>query len=177
VTNAELAVLGLVAEQPRHGYEIEQVIAERGMRDWTEVGFSSIYYLLNKLEEDGLVESELEKAEGRGPARKVYHLTQKGWQAQIEATLEALSTPQRGPVPFLLGLSNLPIVPREGALEALDAHMGQLEERWQHLVKRVEEQRPLPPFVEAMFDYSLTLVEAELNWMRKFKREMEAGYV
>jgi hypothetical protein len=76
-----------------------------------------------------------------------------------------------------LGLSNLPIVPREGALEALDAHMGQLEERWQQLVKRVEEQRPLPPFVEAMFDYSLTLVEAELNWMRKFKREMEAGYV
>jgi DNA-binding PadR family transcriptional regulator len=43
MTNAELAILSLVAEQPRHGYEIEQVIEEREMREWTEIGFSSIY--------------------------------------------------------------------------------------------------------------------------------------
>ena len=54
LTNAELAILSLVAETPRHGYEIEQVIERRGMREWTEVGFSSIYYLLKKLETDGL---------------------------------------------------------------------------------------------------------------------------
>ena len=50
MTNAEFAILSLIVEQPRHGYEIEQVIEERGMRNWTEVGFSSIYYILNKLE-------------------------------------------------------------------------------------------------------------------------------
>ena len=66
MTNAELAILSLVAEQPRHGYEIEQVIEARGMRDWTEVGFSSIYYLLNKLEKAGLVESRLQQPEGKG---------------------------------------------------------------------------------------------------------------
>ncbi|MFL7891509.1 MAG: PadR family transcriptional regulator, partial [Anaerolineales bacterium] len=48
MTNAELAILSLIAEQPRHGYDIEQAIVARGMRDWTEIGFSSIYYLLNK---------------------------------------------------------------------------------------------------------------------------------
>jgi DNA-binding PadR family transcriptional regulator len=48
MTNAELAILSLVVEKPRHGYQIEQVIEERGMREWTEVGFSSIYYLLKK---------------------------------------------------------------------------------------------------------------------------------
>ena len=32
MTNAELAILSLVVETPRHGYEIEQVIEERGMR-------------------------------------------------------------------------------------------------------------------------------------------------
>ena len=74
MTNAELAILSLVAEQPRHGYEIEQVIEARGMREWTEVGFSSIYYLLKKLERRGLVEGHLEAAE-RGPARKIYRLT------------------------------------------------------------------------------------------------------
>jgi hypothetical protein len=29
-----MAILSLVFEQPRHGYEIEQVIEERGMRNW-----------------------------------------------------------------------------------------------------------------------------------------------
>ena len=47
LTNAELAILSLIVEQPRHGYEIEQVIEQRGMREWTDVGFSSIYYLLH----------------------------------------------------------------------------------------------------------------------------------
>ena len=47
MTSAEFAILTLIVEQPRHGYEIEQVIEQRGMRQWTEVGFSSIYYLLN----------------------------------------------------------------------------------------------------------------------------------
>jgi DNA-binding PadR family transcriptional regulator len=37
-----LTLLGLLAEKPRHGYELEEVIIARGMRDWTEIGFSSI---------------------------------------------------------------------------------------------------------------------------------------
>ena len=61
MTNAELAILSLIAEQPRHGYDIEQIIEARGMRDWTEIGFSSIYYLLNKLEKAGLIESQLQQ--------------------------------------------------------------------------------------------------------------------
>ena len=39
----ELLILGLISEMPRHGYEIERVIAEREMREWTRIGFSSIF--------------------------------------------------------------------------------------------------------------------------------------
>ena len=59
MTNAELAILSLIAEVPSHGYKIEQTIETRGMREWTEIGFSSIYYLLKKLEKAGLMESQL----------------------------------------------------------------------------------------------------------------------
>ncbi|MCY7144283.1 PadR family transcriptional regulator, partial [Streptococcus gordonii] len=41
----EELILGLLAEQPRHGYQIEKLIEDREMRRWTEVGFSSIYYV------------------------------------------------------------------------------------------------------------------------------------
>ena len=56
LTASELTVLGLLVEHPRHGYDLERVIEQRGIRQWTDIGFSSIYYVLSKLEKRGLVE-------------------------------------------------------------------------------------------------------------------------
>ena len=177
MTNAELAILSLIAEQPRHGYDIEQVIEARGMREWTEIGFLSIYYLLNKLEKHGLIRSRLEKQVGKGPARKVYSITQNGKKAQIAGAIEALSRPSSGSSPFLLGLSNFPVLTREQVLEALNTYASHLEDSLDHMLGRAEEQNPLPTFVEAMFDYSRVMAEAELNWVLKFIQEVEAGNV
>ncbi len=177
MTNAELAILGLIAEKSRHGYEIERVIEARGMRDWTEVGFSSIYYLLNKLEKAGLIESHLEQVEGKGPARKVYQITKGGQEAQKTATLAALSEPGRSYPPFLLGMSNLPGVPKSQVLDALQKYLQALSQRQEQLSENVEQQRPLPGYIDAMFDYSLTLIEAEKVWVEKFITQVEAGDV
>ncbi|MBC8505754.1 MAG: PadR family transcriptional regulator [Anaerolineales bacterium] len=177
MTNAELAILSLIAEKSRHGYEIEQVIEARGMRDWTEVGFSSIYYLLNKLEKAGLIESRLEQAEGRGPARKVYQITENGQEAQINATLAALSEPVNSYPPFLLAMSNLPMLPPAQILPALNIYRNTLTERKLELVAKVEQQSPMPGFVEAMFDYSINLIEAEMAWIERFITQVEAGNV
>ena len=177
MTNAELAILGLIAEESRHGYDIEQIIEQRGMRDWTEIGFSSIYYLLNKLERDGMVKSQLQQPGGKGPARKVYSITADGKNALAAGALAALSTPRNVSTPFLLGLSNLPEIPPEKLLPSLKSYAAQLDERLKHLEDRAEQQRPLAPFVEAMFDYSRVLIAAELDWLRNFLLEVEAGRV
>src|SRR3989304_5788294 len=63
--NADLAVLGLLMEQPRHGYQIEQVIQERNMRDWTEIGFSSIYAILGRLLKQGHLQAPLRRLQAR----------------------------------------------------------------------------------------------------------------
>lgn len=177
MTHAELAILSLIAEKPRHGYEIEQVIEARGMRNWTDVGFSSIYYLLNKLEKAGLIQSRLEQAEGRGPARKVYQITENGQEAQINATLAALSEPVNSFPPILLGMSNLPGLPRPQVLQCLKLYREALKERKLDLDTEVEQQSPMPGFIEAMFDYSRCLIEAEMAWIEKFITQVEAGDV
>ena len=128
MTNAELAVLSLVAQQPRHGYQIEQVIEERGMRRWTEIGFSSIYFLLKKLERGGFIEGRLQKTE-RGPARKVYHATKTGLEAFHAAIIEVLSVPQPSPYPLMLGLANLPTLSIEETLAALSQYSQHLKEK------------------------------------------------
>jgi DNA-binding PadR family transcriptional regulator len=66
-----LAVLALVAEQPRHGYEIIQEIAERSSGAWRPSP-GSVYPTLSQLEDEGLV--SVEKAEGR----RVVSLTEAG---------------------------------------------------------------------------------------------------
>jgi DNA-binding PadR family transcriptional regulator len=168
MTNAELAILSLIAEQPRHGYQIEQVIEARGMREWTEVGFSSIYYLLRKLEQDGLVEGQIERQAGRGPARKVYDITPSGEEALRAAVLDALSVPHPCRLPLQLGLANLPRLSHVEALTALRQYVDSLAARLEHVEATRESQQPLPYFVDAMFSHSITLIEAELKWITQF---------
>ena len=57
MTDAELAILSIVAEGPIYGYDIQTVVAQRGLRAWTNIGVSSMYYVLEKLERQGLLDS------------------------------------------------------------------------------------------------------------------------
>jgi DNA-binding PadR family transcriptional regulator len=172
MTDAELAILNLIAEAPCHGYEIEQTIEKRGMRAWTAVGFSSIYYLLNKLEKEGLVESELAQAK-RGPARRVYQITPAGRQAQGAALIESLSEPVSHHSRLLLGISSLPAVEPGEAVSALELYNASLEKRQADLRSTWHSQRPLPYFVEALFEYSETMIQAERAWVAGFIRRLQ----
>ena len=83
------AVLALVAEQPRHGYEIIQEIAERTSGAWRPSP-GSVYPTLSQLEDEGLV--RVEQADGR----RVVHLTEEGTRyveehrAELDAVWESV---------------------------------------------------------------------------------------
>jgi hypothetical protein len=82
-----------------------------------------------------------------------------------EATLEVLARPKRSYPPILLGIANLPTVSREQAAVALLSYREGLVERLEHVTARAESQRPVPNHVEMLFTYSLTMIEAEKNWV------------
>jgi len=168
MTNAELAILSLVVEEPRHGYDIEATIVERNMRDWTDVGFSSIYYVLGKLEEAGLVTSRREQAPGRGPARRVYSATDAGIATMERHALQAIGGPARRPSSFQLGLAALPLLDDADVAAAIAVHERDLEAQLQTLGERKAGDQPF--HVAAMFDLAVTQLEAELAWIRRFAR-------
>jgi len=172
MTDAELAVLSLVVERPRHPYEIEQVIAERGMRDWTDVGFSSIYYLLRKMERAGLVEGRHEEATGKGPARTVYAPTAQGFEDWTEASLAALSTPQFK-TPFLLGLANLAGLPHDRALESVRACQRTLDERLAEVEQKRRAAGEVEWFVDEALDYSEQSLRSGRDWLAGFVERFE----
>ncbi len=175
MTNAEIAVLGLVAEKPRHGYELNRAIKEKGIRYWAEIGFSSIYYVLSRLEEKGLVESRIESP-GSVPARKVFAVTKRGKEQLKSSIMEILSHPKRRFSDVDLGMSNLMILTREEALDCfksyLDHLMGEESELkgfWQTLGGE-----DLPFYMTALFTRPLMHRQVEIEWVKEFIDKIEA---
>lgn len=69
--DVRLAVLGVLATQPMHGYQVIREIAQRSRGQW-RVSPGSVYPTLSQLADEGLVEAE------EGDGRRAYHLTDLG---------------------------------------------------------------------------------------------------
>lgn len=67
-------VLALLVDRPAYGYEITTELRDRG---FTEIAEGTIYALLVRIEQKGLVDVEKRPSE-KGPPRKVYSLNQEG---------------------------------------------------------------------------------------------------
>jgi DNA-binding PadR family transcriptional regulator len=168
LTDAELLVLGLVAEMPRHGYQLEQVIEQRTMREWTQIGFSSIYFVLGKLETMKLVSAKRPAETKPNPkARKIYSVTEAGRSVLVAQTLAALSTVRPTYSSALLGMINWPVLERDDALRALQARRDALGAEMTRLNDIQFGQQPLPDHVEALFDHSIGQLNTEVEWVTR----------
>jgi DNA-binding PadR family transcriptional regulator len=170
LTNTELAILSLIVERDMHGYEIETVIRERGMRNWTEIGFSSIYHILVLLERGALIRSRMEPAPGKGPARKVYEATDEGRERYRREALAALATAVRPYPLFMQGLAALPGLDLVAAADALANYREELSERLKEV--KAKKMSGLPFHVEAMFSYSETMIRAEIGWVEELEKSL-----
>lgn len=164
-SDADIVVLSLLAEQPRHGYDLDRVIEQRGYRQWTSLAFSSVYYLLKRLSERGLLEPD-EGSQGR---RTVFRVTEAGRRELRQAAGErvlAPAPPSAGVLPALNAYSRLD----DPALAAL------LARRAEALLGRLDELRALRAQVDeehalAIFDYEILRQEADLAWSRSLLKK------
>jgi PadR family transcriptional regulator AphA len=77
----DYVILAGLIRKPRSGYDLTKWI-ERETSHFFSVGHSSIYPALSRLERDGLVEHEVVPS-AKGPERKVYSVTEAGWEALL----------------------------------------------------------------------------------------------
>ena len=169
LTPAELTLLGLLVEKPRHGYELDEVISSRGMREWTEIGFSSIYYLLARLRDRGLVTEIGTPRAGRGRPRRVYGPTAEGRRACARSAEAAVAELRPVFPPILVGLANQPVIPHERLLAALDRRAAALADRIAAIGAARDAQPDVPGFVRAIFDYALSQLAAEQQWLAAYR--------
>ena len=169
MTQAEAIILGLVAEGFGYGYQIEQQITARNVRRWAEIGFSSIYYVLGKLERLGLVSSR-RQVSPEGPRRRVYRVSQSGRQALKAEAGERLAARLALPAGKYVGLALAEHLSPEALAAAIAAHQTALKERSAALA--ANRQPKLPWHAEAMFDLGTRLAAAEAAWLVSFKEKL-----
>ena len=164
-SDADIVVLSLLAEQPRHGYDLDRVIEQRGYRQWTSLAFSSVYYLLKRLSERGLLEPD----EGSQARRTVFRVTEAGRRELRQAAGErvlAPAPPSAGVLPALNAYSRLDDPELVTLLvRRAEALLGRLDEL-RALRAQVDEEHAL-----AIFDYEILRQEADLTWTRTLLKE------
>jgi DNA-binding PadR family transcriptional regulator len=74
----EYPLLGLLAQQPAHGYELHQRLTSEFGQIW-HISLSQTYNILKRLESQGAIAGEDEEQENR-PPRRYFHLTEEGRQ-------------------------------------------------------------------------------------------------
>lgn len=75
----DLCALSLLAKKERYGYELAEVLANK-----TDSSIGTIYPILRKMKEAGLVTTQLSEDSG-GPPRKYYFITDTGREVLREA--------------------------------------------------------------------------------------------
>lgn len=97
------AVLGLLAQRPRHGYELRAAFEALagGEENW-DVKPAQVYTTLTRLERDGLV-VEQSVEQDAGPEKRIYALTAEG-QAALQDWLAEGTRPEHQRDEFYLKL-------------------------------------------------------------------------
>jgi len=174
LTPIEIVLLALLYEKDRYGYEIENIIKERKMRNWTKIGFSSIYNSLNKLESKGLAGWRMESEYG-SPERKVYFIQESARESVQPMIKQLIHSPQRVYSEFSIGLAFSHLLPKEEVRTSLLQYRESLEKRRQGILITHEEQPAVNEslHVKALFTHPLALIAAELEWIDELVKEME----
>ncbi|MEW2443848.1 PadR family transcriptional regulator [Micromonospora marina] len=170
-----MMVLALLVEEPMHAYRMQQLIREREKHDVVNVAQrNSIYQTIDRLRRDELIRvAETTREEGR-PERTVYALTPSGRRTLDRWLADALATPAREFPEFPAALSFLPILPPEEAARRLDQRAGVIEAR---LREREAALRAvgLPRLFLVEDEYQLTVLRAELDWVRGLVADLRSG--
>lgn len=159
------AILGILSQKPRHGYELHAVFSSVvGDVNW-EVRPAQIYTTLNRLEEAGLVETTSDLGEGDEPDRRVYAVTKEG-KAALREWFSAGSAPDHQRDEFFVKVM-VALVSGEadpqGLIQTQRAHI------FQDLHAATEQRDRLDPRTEMahilLMEKVIMHLEADLRWL------------
>ena len=172
-----LAVLVCLFERPMHPYEVAQTLRSRAKHESVRLNYGSLYAVVDSLENRGLIRAGETVREGRRPERTVYELTDAGARELTDWLTELIAVPTKEYPHFMAGLSFLPALDTQDALEALRHRALALEIRLTQIraAFRAATDAGLPRLFELEGEYEERLMETELHFVRGLIKEIDDG--
>jgi PadR family transcriptional regulator, regulatory protein PadR len=170
VSKVDVAVLGCLAESPRHGYELLETMRARHMDRWAGVGKASVYQGLRRLEQAGLIAGKAQEG-AAGPDRRVYRITKSG-RARLDDGLEERFADD-GSFETAAGVAMgflhlLPPAVRRRAVRARTQVLHELMDAAHEAEDGIgKDAGAAVAMARAMLDRQVALAEAELAWLAR----------
>lgn len=161
-STAEILILGILYDNPMHGYDLDRLINDRGIRQWADIGFSSIYYLLDKLEAKGLVST----LGAEGKSKKAFSITYQGKEICVEQSKLLISQREANKNPFMTGLANSDFMDNKVVSSLLAARLENINSQLADLQEKAQAQDSLTPSAQRLFSYSEMQIKSEANWIK-----------
>ena len=155
----DFAILGLLMERPRHGYELKRSLGELGF--W-KVSFGSLYPALRRLEKRGAIEAMA----GTG-RRKAYAITEEG-RAVFEELLSAdpdASETDRAFQTRLAFLGHMPSDRRVRVLEQRRRTLAVQLKTSREILKQARSDRSTDRYRLALMEHAMQSTENDISWL------------
>jgi DNA-binding PadR family transcriptional regulator len=174
-----MAILGLLENGPLHPYGLQRLIKQWGKDQVVNVGQrTSLYRMIVRLEEAGLITAGVTERDERYPERTVYHLTDEGREVCREWLSEILTTPRNEFPEFPAGLSFVMLMPPEVAGDLLGQRRELLTKRISELQSELGSEvggQPIPRFALLETEYQLAVTAAEAEWLDGVLQDLSSG--
>jgi DNA-binding PadR family transcriptional regulator len=168
------AILGLLAQKSRHGYELHAAFsAVVGEASW-DVKPAQIYTTLERLEESGLVQTKSDLGEGREPDRRIYAITRDGRDALKGWFDDGVPTEHQRDeffVKLMIGLVS-------GEADPARIIQTQRSRLYQEMHDATTQRDTFDPQMEMaqilLTDKTIMHLEADLRWLDMIEMRLEA---
>lgn len=139
---------------------------------------TSLYRMIVRLEEAGLITVGATERDERYPERTVYHLTDEGRRICREWLAEIITTPRNEFPEFPAALSFVMLVTPEVAGELLGQRRESLTKRIAELQLELRSQvdgEPIPRYALLETEYQVAVAVAEAKWIDGVLHDLRAG--
>lgn len=176
LSNVEFILLQIICDKPMiSGYEINQLVNERGYREWADIGTTSIYVGLNKLNKKQLVYSYIDtEKQGRGPVPRKFEITPAGGSVLRQEILESLASTRERDIRFDLALAALLFADKDEVVAAISKRIQFLDGIAKDIRLKLDSQqgKNLPSNMQALYWHPLILIKQEIEFMNDLIKDL-----
>jgi DNA-binding PadR family transcriptional regulator len=176
MNNNGFMLLSVIAElEPVSGYKLNQVIEQRGFRQWADIGSTSIYVNLKKLANVGLIEGFVaEEKHTKGPSAVLYRCTNAGKSMLRKLILDSLRTAREHDRRFDLALSAIHLPQKSEVLDALRDRMRLLKSEQRRIEDiRLRQGDEVSFQGRLLFERTLVFLDNEQHYTDRLIHQME----